>query len=115
MGIRGWPAWFGLWAAGLVGMTCVLARSEALYLQDHPRRYVDHTTATDQAIVAIPVLVALLVPWGVGLVVWHRWPLAGAVAVVRGWWSAAAVSVVGGAALAVGCVVTAPDIWRLMW
>jgi hypothetical protein len=75
IGVRGWPAWLGLWSAATVGVLFALATPEALDLGPHVRREVDQVTATDAAIAAVPVVAALLVPFVVGLVSWRRWHL----------------------------------------
>ena len=62
MGARGWPAWFGLWSAGAVGLMCALATPEARALDPHPRRAPDQVSATADAIAAVPVLAWLLLP-----------------------------------------------------
>lgn len=67
MGVRGWPAWFGLWSAGAVGLVFALATPEALALGSAPVHAPDHVTATDGSIVAVPVLAGLLVPVLVGV------------------------------------------------
>jgi hypothetical protein len=96
-GVRGWPAWLGLWSAGAVGLLFALATPEALSLLPEARRYGDQVTATDGAIATIPLLAAVLLPFVVGLACWRRRPrvtrgclvlcaagLAGAALTVRG-------------------------------
>lgn len=73
-GVRGWPAWLGLWSAGAVGLLFALATPEALSLLPEAPRYGDQVTATDGAIAAVPLLAALLLPVLVGLACWRRWP-----------------------------------------
>lgn len=74
VGVRGWPAWLGLWSAGTVGVLFALATPEALELGPHVRREVGQVTATDAAIAAVPLVAAVLAPFVVGLVSWPRWP-----------------------------------------
>lgn len=74
--MRGWPAWLGLWSAGVVGLVFALATPEALSLLPHAPREVDQVTATDGAIAAVPVLAGVLLPSVLGLVCWRRWPAA---------------------------------------
>lgn len=73
MGLRGWPAWLGLWAGGVVGLLGLLMALEA---PDVPLRTAsDQVTASRFAIEASPWLSLLLVPWLVGLLAWVRRPL----------------------------------------
>jgi hypothetical protein len=75
VGVRGWPAWLGLWSLAVVGTMFGKARSEALYLADHQiRRGSDQVVATDHAIAGVPHLVYLLPLWLVGLLCWRRFP-----------------------------------------
>lgn len=75
MGVRGWPAWFGLWSLAVVGTMFAAARGEAVYLADHEiSRRSDRVVATDEAIADVPVLVYLLPLWLVGLLCWRRFP-----------------------------------------
>lgn len=96
-GVRGWPAWWGLWSAGAVGALFALATPEALALRPDAPRYGDQVTATDGAVAAVPLLAGLLLPFLVGLACWRRRPrvtrgclllcavgLAGAAVTVRG-------------------------------
>lgn len=75
MGVRGWPAWCGLWAAGAVGLLFALATPEALDLLPHAPRVVDQVTAEDTAIAAVPLVAATTVPFLVGLACWRRSPV----------------------------------------
>lgn len=101
--MRGWPAWFGLWAAGAVGLMCALASPEALSLSPHTPREPDQVTATDASIVAVPWLAGLLLPVLVGLVLWWRRP-----GVVRGCLLLCAAGLVGAAVTVRGIPDTGP-------
>jgi len=72
VGVRGWPAWFGLWAAAAVGMMCAFATPEALSIVPGGRRAPDQVSASDLAVTAVPLLALLLLPVLVGLTCW-RW------------------------------------------
>ncbi|KRE99147.1 hypothetical protein ASG88_15580 [Nocardioides sp. Soil777] len=74
MGVRGWPAWLGLWSAGVVGSLFAMATPEALELMPSASRQVDQVTATDGAIAAVPVLAGLVLPFVVGVACWGRRP-----------------------------------------
>lgn len=72
MGLRGWPAWCGLWSAAVVGLLCALVAPEALSLVPHVPGEADQVSATDDAVAAVPPLAGLLVPVLVGWTCWRR-------------------------------------------
>lgn len=85
MGVRGWPAWLGLWSLAVVGTMFALAAREAADLPaGGPSGEPDQVSATASAIAAVPYLAVLLLFFLVGLSCWRRSPRATRLCLVVG-------------------------------